>query len=422
VAIEDAVQDEKVSTVMAYCYNSEVIPKYSKFELYYFFKADIKCGEKFNAKVKLTSLKDNKYKASYIGNSLYMNCSLKKVNYNNGSNSFLTALGDFRSYVKTTINNNYSSADAPIITAINTGDRSKLTYDFYTNVLVCGVSHLMVISGLHISIIIGSVFGFFEKFFYNRYLKAFLSLLAIFVLCAICGFTVSVVRAGTMFLFSAISPVFMRKNDSFNSLGSAVVLLLFISPLCIFSVAFWLSVLSTAAVVWISPFYTDLITHSLKIKSKVITKFISAVSISVFALIFTAPISALVFGEVSVLSPISYILLAIPVMILLVLNSVGILFSAFKVLSFVSEPLFYCAGLCSKYITFIINKLGKYDNLYIDFDATGFFIFAFLAFMIICLMYLYKYYQNLLKRNYIKEVYARARNNRKLAEKRAYKR
>lgn len=413
VAVEDSRKGEKVTRVTAYCYNSDEIPENTKFDLYYFFKKSVKCGARFNATVKITKLNDDKYKSYKTGNSIYVNSLVKQFNKTHTDNPFYATLGKVRSYIKATIADNYRKDEAAVLIAVNTGDRSRLTDEFYSNVLSCGASHLMVVSGLHISIIIGFMFALFEKFFYNRYLKAIVSLLAIFIICALCGFTVSVVRAGSMFIFSAVSPVFLRKNDSLNSLGSAIVLLLFISPLCILNVAFWLSVLSTFAVVWISPFYFRLITGKLRFRTGIGDRFLNAIIISVTAMLFTAPVSALVFGRVSLLSPISYILLTIPVTVALVCNSLGILLSLFKWLAFIYKPLFYCTGYCAEYINFVIKELGRFDEYYVEIDIYGFLVFLTLLFALVAAMSLRRFYLRLLKANYVKEVYARGRNSGK---------
>lgn len=419
VAVEDSESSEKVTRVTAYCTGSDDIPENTKFILHYFFEKDIKCGDRFSAYVKLTNLPDDKYKPNNIGNSVYMNCRAIKFNSTYEKQPFFAAVGNVRNYIKRTVKKNYSYEDSSLLIALNTGDRSFLSDDFYGRVLNCGVSHIMVVSGLHISIIAGSVFILLEKLFYNRYFKAMLSLLLIFAICAVCGFTISVLRAGCMFVFSAVSPVFMRKNDSFNSLGSAVILLLFISPLCVLSVGFWLSVLSTVAVVWLAPFYCNLLTEKLKLKNRFAVGIVSVMVVSVTAMIFTAPVSLMVFGYVSLLSPLAFLLLTYPVTFALIFNSGGLLLSAVRGLSFLSEPLFFLADLCSKYIRFIIDNLGQISSASINADIVVFVIFVFSVFALISGMYLYKYYVKLLKRKFTEEVYARAGNNRKRIKKRA---
>ena len=416
VAVEDSKEGGNVTRVTAYCRNSSDMPDYSKFELYYYFKTEIKCGDRFNARVKLTKIEDNQYKADKFGRSVYMNCKIVKINKFHEKEPFFGSVRKVRRYIKQTINANFSKEDASLLIALNTGDKDALDDIFYDKVRTCGVSHIMVVSGLHISIILGSVFLLFEKFFYNKYLKALSSLILIFLLCAVCGFTVSVLRAGCMFIFSAISPIFMRKNDSLNSLGSAVVLLVFISPLCVLSIAFWLSVTATAAVVWIAPFYSDLITEKLKIENKILTALISIITVSVAAMIFTAPLSLAVFGYVSLLSPITFLLLTYPVTVALTSNSVALMFSACGI-SFISVPLFYTAGLCAKYIRLVIEFFGDFEFMCVDAEVSTFLVSVALVILSVLFMCLYNFYQRLLKQNYIKEVYAGARNKRKRTKK-----
>ena len=207
-----------------------------------------------------------------------------------------------------------------------------------------------------------------------------------------------------MFIFSAVSPIFMRKNDSLNSLGSSVLLLVFISPLCILSVGFWLSVLATAAVVWIAPFYGKLIIDGLKIENAILKNIILVVTVSFAAMLFTAPVSLAVFGYVSLLSPITFLLLTYPVTLALIINTFALILSAAGDLYYASLPLFFAAGICAKYIRFIIEFLGRFEFMCVDLEVWSFLLFVFLPLVTVAAMYLYKFYHKLLKRNYLREV------------------
>ena len=413
VAVEDSVKYEKVTKVTAYCAKSDSIPTNTKLDLYYFFDSDIKCGDSFSASIKVARLKDDRYKLSKLGNSIYAQTRLVKINEQYSPNGFFSFIAGIRHYISDSVGNNYSGDNSAVMMALTTGDRSQLSDEFYNRVLVCGVSHIMVVSGLHIAIILGTVFSLIEKFFYNRYLKALASLALIFVICALCGFTVSVIRAGAMFLFSAISPVFMRKNDPLNSLGASVVLILYITPTCVFNVAFWLSVLSTAAVVWIAPFYSDLIARGLMLRTRIAKTVVSVFIVSLSAMIFTAPVSLYVFGYISILSPVAFLLLTFPVTGALILNSAALSISSVGFLGYVAKPLFFCSQILIRYIRFIIDCLGQLDFMRIDADIYSFTVFLLLIFALVAAMYLYKFYVKLTKRMFVSEVKARAGNNGK---------
>ena len=413
VAVEDSEYSGKVSRVTAYCCNSDVIPINSKFVLYSFSDVEICCGDKFNAEVKIKELEKDTYLTYNYGNSVYADCRLKKINKHFEPNAFFLAVGKIRSYIIRTIKNNFSDNTARLMIALNCGDKSYLTDEFYSKVLVCGVSHVMVVSGLHIAIILGSLFTFCERFFYNRFLKAAVSLGIIFLLCAVCGFTLSVVRSSAMFVFSAAAPIFGRKSDPLNSLGSAIILMLYISPLCIFSVAFQLSALSTLAVVWISPFYSKLIAKILKLKSRFAKGAVEMFTVSIMALIFTAPITIAVFGTVSALAPVSFLLITFPVTYALRFDTAALAISAVKGISVLSKPLFLITELCGQYIYFIIDNLGTLDFMLVKAGITEFLIFNFLIIVLICGMCLYNFYIKLLKRRFVSEVKNRVGNIRK---------
>ena len=58
--------------------------------------------------------------------------------------------------------------------------------------------------------------------FYNKYLRCLLSIIIIAIIAAVCGFTMSIIRAGTMFVIMSFAPVFNRENDYLNSLEAAL--------------------------------------------------------------------------------------------------------------------------------------------------------------------------------------------------------
>ncbi len=415
VAIEDSYCTDKVSRITVYCTDKNDVLKNSKLSLYYFSDDEIMCGSGFNAKVKLSSLEDSDFKLYNYGNSVYMDCQLLKVDKYYSPNGFWERIGAVRRYMIDTLKQKFPDDISSVLIALNCGERRYLSDEFSNKVRICGVSHVMVVSGLHISIIIGLLFKLFEKYYYNRYLKTFVSALIIFGICAICGFTLSSVRAGIMFMFFVISPLLLRQNDGLNSLGSAVVLILFLSPFSIFSVGFLLSVTATLSVVWISPFYTDLICKKLLIGNKYALWAISVFVVSVCAMIFTAPISIYVFGTFSLISPITFLLITFPVTAALASNTAALIISSVKGISFLSEPFFLVSGLCAKYIKLIIDNLGALDFMLIKADVFAIILFLLLILGLIFNMYLYKFYVKLKKRQLVSEVKANGGYIRKRA-------
>ena len=71
------------------------------------------------------------------------------------------------------------------------------------------------------------------------------------------GVTVSVIRAGIMYLFRVGAEIAGRHYDSVTALSVAAAVVLIWRPLSIYDGAFWLSFLAVFAVVVIMPAGTD---------------------------------------------------------------------------------------------------------------------------------------------------------------------
>ena len=132
-------------------------------------------------------------------------------------------------------------------------------------------------------------------------------------------------------------------------------------------------------------------------------------------MIFTAPVTIYTFGTISLLSPISFLLVTFPVTYALSANTAALLLTAIKSISFLAKPLFLISGLCAMYIRLIIDSLGELDFMLVKADFIGFLISIAMALILILGMYLSKYYQKLVRRNTLLEVKNRARNLRKRA-------
>ena len=78
------------------------------------------------------------------------------------------------------------------------------------------------------------------------------------------GMTYSVIRAGIMTIIYLFSNVFMRKRDSLNSLGFALMLIAVFNPFAMGSASLQLSALATAGII----FYSEFFAHSVEEKIK----------------------------------------------------------------------------------------------------------------------------------------------------------
>lgn len=118
-----------------------------------------------------------------------------------------------------------------------------------------GVSHLLAVSGLHMTVMTGIVGWILRKTGMHR--SAATALLGAFVLgyLSILGFPLSAVRAAVMLGIVYLSYFLGFDPDGLNSLGIAVLGTLFVSPSSIFDIGFILSYSATLGIVAILPVY-----------------------------------------------------------------------------------------------------------------------------------------------------------------------
>lgn len=139
-----------------------------------------------------------------------------------------------------------------VLSAMTLGDKTRLdtsTREMYSHT---GVSHILALSGLHLSIL----FGFFQlgvmRFIRRRWVAVAASVLGLsgvwlFVLLA--GMPLSLVRAAVMYSVMLLATCVRRDYLSVNSLALAALVLLLFSPQSLFDVGFQLSCLSVLAIV-----------------------------------------------------------------------------------------------------------------------------------------------------------------------------
>lgn len=178
-----------------------------------------------------------------------------------------------RKKITTSLNNisNDGFSSQSLILALIIGDRSGLSPALWQTFSETGLSHLMAISGLHISLIflIASFLSYlissaslrlygllFPKhaideclqYFSLQSLSAFLGICCAFAYALLSGFSLPAQRALIMLIVVFVVKVFSRQISIFDMLCVAVICLLVIAPLNTLLVGFWLSVSAVAII------------------------------------------------------------------------------------------------------------------------------------------------------------------------------
>lgn len=208
----------------------------------------------------------------------------------------------------------------PFAQALMLGDKQALyAEDLDIPLRGAGIMHAVAVSGMHLTYLL----GFVRLFFGRRKLSAVIALLLMAVFAVMAGCSASIVRAAVMAALLLFAPVLGRENDPPTSLLTALALLLACNPFSAGSVGLQLSFGSMAGIFLLSgPIHHFLMTRALPQKRKagklaraVLEFAFATISTSIGSMMFTVPLSALHFGSVSLVAPVTnlFVLWILPI-------------------------------------------------------------------------------------------------------------
>ncbi len=207
-----------------------------------------------------------------------------------------------QSSVINTINKFLPNNEAALLKALIIGDKSELSPEVRENFAISGLSHVIAVSGMHLTIFIISI-GFLLKFFkINKYISHFISIIFIVIFIFVAGSTPSVMRAGIMAIIFLFAYFINKDADTLNSLFISAALILIYNPLILFNAAFQLSFAATLSIlIFYKPIY-----DKIKFLPNSIAKILSA---SLAAQLGTALITAYHFNSFSIIAILSNIVI-----------------------------------------------------------------------------------------------------------------
>ena len=183
---------------------------------------------------------------------------------------------------------------AGILTALLTGYRQGLDENEKQYFTDSGAMHIMAVSGLHTGIIYGMLSLLFSMFFRkHRNLKLLLPVPFIWIFALVTGLSPSVCRAALMISLIAAAACLKRQKNYNNVLFFTAFLLIVINPGIIFEVSFQLSFTAVFGIVsCFIPAY-----RKIRTGRYIPDRIIGLLLISVFAQLFTFPLSAYYFHQ-----------------------------------------------------------------------------------------------------------------------------
>ena len=361
----------------------------------------IEIGQKIKADIKVKPIDDDEYKGDNYSKEIYLKGSLKDITIiEDEYDTVLTGAERVKEYIKNTLSKHIGYEETATLCALIFGERDYFTKEFYGCVKAAGVSHVMVVSGMHMAILVSFFLKISEKIFYNRYVKAITILFVVAVLTVICGFTMSVLRAGITYIFMASGVLIDRRGTPENTLGAAMTVILISSPFAIFSISLQLSALSTFGILVVALPVTELL-KSKGLLNKLTEPIVTSILFSLSAMLLTLPVIVYIFGYISVVSVISNLLISTAVTIAMSIAITGLIVNL--IFPFATAPILFAAGLVTRYINAVIIALGSlpFAVVRIPQELTVFAIV--LIFVVLMLLLACKKRNNMLKLKAVNE-------------------
>jgi len=323
---------------------------------------NIEIGDSVSVLGKAEELKDSyKFptKSYYKSKNIFLRLSrVYKLNYTKSNGfSIKKTLLKYRDYILSAINRNMNSQYSGIMAAMLFGDKTGIENTEKTLMYRSGIGHIMAVSGVHLSVVCSFIWLIISRIPVNKYLKFSLLLVPVLCFVVLAGMSNSVIRAAVMILLVYGAELFKRKADTFNSLGIAAILLTVTSPFAVRDASFLLSVTGVFGIGVIAPKIIEDIRkeyHTGKIIESIISSF--CVMIVVF------PVTTLFFDEVSVVSPISNLIL-LPVCQIILIG--GLIITITGGLPIIAVPVLKICEICCMLVWSISKFIGSLHFSYI---------------------------------------------------------
>ena len=255
----------------------------------------------------------------------------------NSNNPIFTFANNINLKIKENINKLIPEKYSAIFTGLILGDTSKVEKEINDNFKIANISHVLAISGMHITYIVLGIELLLKKGIGKRKTRI-ITIIVLVIYMFITGFSPSVVRASLMGIIMLISKLIHRKNDIWTSISLSLLILLVYNPFLILNVGLQLSYLGTIGIVCFNKnvynFLRKLKIRNKKIKYRINRKFIlfmdkikEILSVTLSAQIVILPILLFNFNILGIYFFISNILVSIIIGPIIIIGFVCILIS-----------------------------------------------------------------------------------------------
>lgn len=216
------------------------------------------------------------------------------------SRKFKNALMNYREEILSRFRSSMDGNTGNFLGAMVFGEKRGFDPDMRTDLYRSGVGHVMAVSGIHVSLIAVMLMAVLSRLRLGRIIPFILMNVLLIIFITMAEWPFSAVRALIMADFVYSARIFRRQSDTFNSLAGAVLVICIANPFAVYSSGFLLSVTATFGIGVFGPYMTKNFTGSSIVRSFLI---MVCTNMCIF------PLTIKYFGETSLISPVTNLLL-----------------------------------------------------------------------------------------------------------------
>lgn len=271
-------------------------------------------GELVRGLFDVSTLADDEYKLSRLADGIYLELTyLSDADWIGEQQTFWLAVQQWRLMLSRKIRQYISFDAGSLLCAMTLGERTGLSEEWEILFRQAGVSHLLVVSGLHLSLVCGILAGSLK----NSRVRAVANLVIFPAYAVLTGFSPSIFRAGTALAIGSIGALFALPVDSFTSLGMAALLLGIANPFASCDLGLQLSFAATLGVLCAGALYSRVTRNQYPVPRRF--QLVNILLVPVFAAWFSLPVQLaqnMELSGVSVLSNLLCLYLIQPILVL----------------------------------------------------------------------------------------------------------
>lgn len=284
-------------------------------------------------------------KKYYLSNGAVLMAECDTVYKTGDSASFKSAAARLRETLSRTLHGKTSDASADVADAVLLGNRIHLSRENKDTFSKIGISHLVAISGMHVSFVCAALFFILSRFGVGRRFGAVVAIPAVVFYMFLTGLSPSVVRASVIACILMASRLLRRTYDEATALSVCGAAMVTLDPYVALNVSMQLSFLAYVgclagvSVLKRAPALTP--EKGANILKRTVFFVVRSVVFTGVIVLTSLPVMLLHFDSVSLLSPLSNLIFIPAFSVILYLAALVIIFSpiapVYSALSFVSD-------------------------------------------------------------------------------------